>query len=262
MKPKNLQEHITASYTTLRIGMAALAITLPFLLWIVGHILADLPLQGSMSAYYHAGGGAVRDVFVGSLFAIGVFLMLYKGFTDFENWALNLAGGFLLVVAVVPMAWGCGDTCPRFSWHGTAAVIFFLSIAYVCIVRSSDTLGLMSDQARADYYRKAYKMMGWAMIASPAIAFALKLFLQPDPGKGSVIFFIEAVGVVVFGSYWLLKSFEIRETHAERDAVGGHLKISDYGIGDAFNAISIERVEHAKGPKHDDPSGGTHSDHE
>jgi hypothetical protein len=143
MKPKRLQAHITASYTTLRIGMAVLAIALPFLLWIAGHFLAALPLQGSMSAYYHAGGGAVRDVFVGSLFAIGVFLMLYKGFTDFENWALNLAGGFLLIVAVVPMAWGCGDACPKFSWHGTASVVFFLSIAYVCIFRSADTLGLM-----------------------------------------------------------------------------------------------------------------------
>jgi hypothetical protein len=104
MKPKHLQAHITASYTTLRIGMGVLAIVLPFLLWIAGHLLADLPLQGSMSAYYHAGGGAVRDGFVGALFAIGVFLMLYKGFTAFENWALNLAGGFLLIVALVPMA--------------------------------------------------------------------------------------------------------------------------------------------------------------
>jgi hypothetical protein len=85
MKPKHLQAHITASYTTLRIGMGVLAIVLPFLLWIAGHLLADLPLQGSMSAYYHAGGGAVRDGFVGALFAIGVFLMLYKGFTAFEN---------------------------------------------------------------------------------------------------------------------------------------------------------------------------------
>jgi len=252
MKPQNLQEHITASYTTLRIGMAALAITLPFLLWAVGHILADLSLQGSMSAYYHAGGGAVRDVFVGFLFAIGVFLMLYKGFTDFENWALNLAGGFLLIVAVVPMAWGCGDACPKFSWHGTASVVFFLSIAYVCIFRSSDTLGLMLDQEKAALYRKAYKFMGGAMIASPVIAFALKLFLQPDPGKGSLIFFIEAVGVVVFGAYWLLKSFEIRETHAERQAAEGNLTISAYSMADFFKPISVKRVDHTKGSDPDD----------
>jgi hypothetical protein len=252
MKPKSLQAHITASYTALRIGMAALAIALPFLLWVVGYILADLPLQGSMSAYYHAGDGAVRDVFVGFLFAIGFFLMLYKGFTDFENWALNLAGLFLLVVAVVPMAWGCAEACPKFSWHGTASVVFFLSIAYVCIFRSSDTLGLMPDPARAGIYRKAYKLMGWAMIASPGIAVTLELFLQPDPGKGSVIFLIEAVGVVVFGSYWLLKSFEIKETHAERRAIQGNLKTSTYRMTDIFNSISVECVDQAEGANPDD----------
>lgn len=243
MKPKSLQEHMTASYTTLRIGMAALAIALPFLLWIVGHILADLPLQGSMSAYYHAGGGAVRDVFVGILFAIGFFLMLYKGFTIFENWALNLAGFFLLIVAAVPMAWGCGDACPKFSWHGTAAVLFFLSIAYVCIFRSKDTLGLISDPARARLYEKAYKILGGLMIASPAIAFILKFVLQPDPRKGSVIFFIEATGVIIFGSYWLLKSKEIKETNAERHAVEGNLKISAYSATDIFNPIAVERIQ-------------------
>jgi hypothetical protein len=105
----------------------------------------------------------------------------------------------------------------------------------------------MSDQGRASLYRKTYIFMGGAMIASPAIAFALKLFLQPDPGKGSFIFYIEAVGVVIFGSYWLLKSFEIRETHAERKAVEGHLKISAYSMADFFKPITVKRVDHAKG---------------
>lgn len=259
MKPQNLQEHITASYTTLRIGMAALAIALPFLLWGLGHIFVDLPLQGSMSAYYHAG-GIVRDVFVGTLFAIGVFLMLYRGYTIFENWALNLAGFFLLIVAAVPMAWGCGNACPIFSWHGTAAVLFFLSIAYVCIFRSRDTLDLIPDPTKALRYKKAYAILGGLMITSPAIAFILKLVLQPDPRKASYIFYVEAAGVIIFGIYWFVKSGEIKE--AERDAVEGKLKISDYSIADAFNSVSIERVEHTKGSNHNDLSGDTHSDHE
>lgn len=242
MKPKVLQAHIIASYTTLRIGMAALAIALPVLLYIGGMIRADLPLQGSMSAYYHAGDGAMRDGFVGFLFAIGFFLMLYKGFTVFENWALNLAGGFLLIVAAVPMAWGCGQACPRFSVHGAAAILFFLSIAYVCIFRSSDTLGLIADPERAAMFKKVYKTMGWAMIASPAIALGLKLFLAPEPGKGAYIFFIEAVGVIVFGTYWLVKSIEIKETHAERYAVEGNLKITAYRMTDMFNPITVERI--------------------
>ena len=244
MKSKRLQEHITASYTTLRIGMAVLAIVLPVLLWLLGNILAKLPLQGSMSAYYHAG-GLVRDVFVGFLFAIGFFLILYKGFTGFENWALNLAGGLLLVVATAPMPWGCGDHCPKVTLHGTAAVLFFLCIAYVSIFRSSDTLGLMKDPRKAGIYKMAYRILGGFMIGSPAIALALKLFLQPDPGKGSYIFLIEAIGVVVFGLYWLLKSKEIWQTNAERRAAEGELKTAPYGIEHFFGTIPVRCAENA-----------------
>ena len=78
MKSKNLADHMIATYITIRIGMAVLGIALPFVLWIGGHLRSDLPLQQSMSAYYHAGGGAMRDEFVGLLFALRVLLYLYR----------------------------------------------------------------------------------------------------------------------------------------------------------------------------------------
>ena len=246
MQPDELQQHITATYTTLRIGIAVLAIALPVLLWIGGIVRADLPLQGSMSAYYHAGSGAMRDVFVGVLASVGFFLMLYKGFTVFENWALNLAGIFLLIVAAVPMPWECGIACPKITLHGTAAVLFFLSIAYVCIFRSGDTLDLILDADKVKWYKKIYTYLGLAMITSPAIAFAVKLILQPDPGKGSIVFFIEAVGVMVFGSYWIMKSIEIQETNAEKLALEGALEIPSYSATDMFKSIAVKRVGQVK----------------
>ena len=246
MQSDELQDHISATYTYLRIGIAGLAIALPFILWVGGIMRADLPLQGSMSAYYHAGGGVMRDVFVGVLAAVGFFLMLYKGFTVFENWALNLAGIFLLIVAAVPMPWGCGDACPKITLHGTAAVLFFLSIAYVCIFRSGDTLELISDEDKVSWYKRIYNLLGLIMIASPVIAVAVKLILQPDPGKGSIVFFIEAVGVIVFGSYWIIKSNEIKETNAEQLALRGALELPDYGATDMFKSISARRIGQVK----------------
>jgi hypothetical protein len=245
MEPNELQDHITDTYTYLRIGIAGLAIALPAVLYIGGLIRADLPLQGSMSAYYHAGGGVMRDVFVGVLAAVGVFLILYKGYTVFENWALNLAGIFLLIVAAVPMSWGCGDACPKMTLHGTAAVLFFFSIAYVCIFRSGDTLDLISDADKVRWYKKIYTVLGLVMIASPVIAVTVKLILQPDPGKGSIVFFIEAAGVVVFGFYWIVKSFEIRDTNAEQLALEGRLEMPPYGAKDIFTPIFIRRVGRA-----------------
>lgn len=87
----DLRKHITGTYLSLRLGMALIAIFFPIVLWL-GGVAEGQPLQESMSAYYFSGGGAMRDVFVGVLFAIGAFLYAYKGFNDLENIALNLQG--------------------------------------------------------------------------------------------------------------------------------------------------------------------------
>jgi hypothetical protein len=243
MEPNDLQKHISATYLTLRIGIAVLAIALPFVLWIGGHLRAALPLQESMSAYYHSGGGVMRDEFVGILFAVGAFLYLYKGFTTLENYALNFAGVFVVGVALVPMEWDCGDSCSRLSVHGTFAVLFFLCISYVCIFRASDTLGLMPDQTNVKHYKNAYKLLGLGMIASPAIAVLLTLILQPHSEARSTIFFVEAVGVLIFASYWILKSREIALSNSEQSAIEGTLTAPPYRAVDVFKQISLERVK-------------------
>ncbi len=243
MKVPSLQKHITATYINLRVGLALLAIALPFVLAVVGYLVFGLPLQGSMSAYYHAGEGAVRDVFVGVLIAVGAFLYLYKGFTAWENIALNFAGIFLVGVALVPMQWDCEPDCSKFSLHGTFAVLFFLTIAYVCIFRASDTLGLISDPAKASRYKRVYRWLGIGMIASPAIALVLTWVLQPGADDNFWVFFVEAVGVFVFGAYWIVKSYEIAETNAERRAVEGKLNTRQYLVADVFKEISVAEIK-------------------
>ena len=94
MREEDLQRHITRTYMTLRVGVAAMGLALPLLLW-VG---SEEP-QSSMSACYHTRMG---DVFVGLLFAIGACLYLYRGFSTRENIALNLAGILAFGVAVFP----------------------------------------------------------------------------------------------------------------------------------------------------------------
>jgi hypothetical protein len=62
--------------------------------------------QGSLSGYYYT---PVRNVFVGTLVAIGVGLIALKGNTDWEDTLLNLAGACAPVVAFVP--YGRAGTC-------------------------------------------------------------------------------------------------------------------------------------------------------
>ena len=85
-----LQRHMSGTYFSLRVGMGVLAAALPPLLWLGGRLGDGEPLRCSMSAYYYS--ATMRDTFVGTLVAVGVFLYLYKGFSRQENWALNLAG--------------------------------------------------------------------------------------------------------------------------------------------------------------------------
>lgn len=242
MKTTELKEHVLATYLSLRRGIAWVAIVFPVLLWVGGVLRADLPLQQSMSAYYHAGGGAMRDVFIGVLVAVGAALFLYRGFTKLENIALDLAGVFIVGVAMFPMEWECAGPCRAVSWHGVFAVLFFLCIAYVCIFRASDTLSLIKDADRARRFRRGYRLMGLAMIASPAVAVLLTLFLQPRSEARSTIFFVEAVGVLVFAVYWMVKSREIELSDADQSAVEAKLETPALGPTDAFKEAYVRRM--------------------
>jgi hypothetical protein len=202
-KADDILANISASYFMLRRGMALIAFAFPVLLWVGGG------LEGSLSAYYHADGGRLRDVFVGVLWAIGSFLALYRGYSTAEDRALNVAGLAAVAVSLAPMDW------PRHSvetatgaLHYAAAIGFFLAIAYVCLFRSGDTLALMRDEGRAARFRATYRVLGWLMALLPPAVWAIHRLL-PRPDEPIALFFVEAAGVYVFAAFWTVKSREI-----------------------------------------------------
>jgi len=245
--------------------LVVIALIFPWVLWIGGYISRDrLELQGSMSAYYHAnstsdrefaerasarreqrdrkevqldsGRGVMRNWFVGVLFGISALLAVYKGFRPAEDVALNLAGIFAVLVALFPMAW---DE-PGLPLHGIFAICFFLCIAYVCIFCASATLSLVKEDRRA-YYRRVYKWLGYAMVASPAIASVLTYVLG---FRSSFLFFAETCGVYAFAAYWLVKTLEIRETNADLRAASGELQLpAGTGPSDALREIPVAYAE-------------------
>lgn len=222
MKGDELQVHMFATYTTLRVGVAIISFAFPLLLWGGGKLLG-IQLPDSMSAYYHltVDGQSMRNWFVGILFAIGIILYLYKGYSPQENYALNAAGIFAIGIAIFPMEWGCGQECEKISMHGISAVMFFLSFAYVCIRCASDTLYLMKDEVREKRYRRIYWMIAAGLILSPLIALLLTVILG---GFKSYTFYAEAVGIWFFASYWLIKTRDISFTNSERDALSNKIE--------------------------------------
>src|SRR5712671_5197551 len=94
-----LNNSLVISYLALRKAVGIIGIALPFVL-AFGKILLDGPgIQSSVSAYYYTG---MRDVFVGSLCAIAVFLMSYRGYERKDDIAGDLACVFALGVALLP----------------------------------------------------------------------------------------------------------------------------------------------------------------
>jgi tetrahydromethanopterin S-methyltransferase subunit D len=225
-----LEPSESATYFTLRWGTALLGLALPLVLWI-GGLLGGQPLQGSISAYYYTG---MRDEFVGVLAAVGALLVVYRGYTRLEDVALDLAGAFLVGVALVPMGQGSG-----LSLHGAFAVLFFLCIAYVCLFRAGDTLELVSDPALRRRYRAIYRAVGALLVASPLAAIGLSFLLLPSAPWKSVVFLAEAAGVWVFAAYWIAKSAEVRGTGSEVLAMAGRLSTRRYGLADAFRPIAV-----------------------
>lgn len=90
------------SYLVMRAAIGFLGIALPIALflgdafWLKGTMEA----RGSLSAYYHSG---MRDVFVGALFATGVFLVTYRVVEHtLDNVLSIIAGVAVMGVALFP----------------------------------------------------------------------------------------------------------------------------------------------------------------
>jgi len=241
-----------ATYFTLRTWLMVLAFALPLVLWWGGAVFSDLSLQGSISAYYHAGDGALRDVFVGALVAVAALLIVYKGFSGFENWALNVGGGALIMVALIPDdgSTALSDSVP---WlHGSSAIAFFLCLGYVAFVRSGDTLGLMPDATQRRWFRWFYRGVAAGMLALVALA-ALVAWLA---GTSWVVFVIETGGVWAFATYWYLKTLEVRSSGADAMANRRLLRRGPYSLRDFFKVIPVEAMAEgqAEGVGAGDPS--------
>lgn len=236
-----LWKHFSDTYFSLRVGLASLGFAMPFVLYLYGKLGHGLDLQASMSAYFWAAGQdqcatfPVRTIFVGFLFAIGVFLFAYKGLTPLENTLLNFAAVCAALVAIFPERLSLGEAasdprvaqlfenCPAVkawaalpSWpvHYIAAVLLFVSLAVVvwfCAEKSLDYLPVDHDAAA---FRRAYRAIAVAMILFPAPGLAVAFLFGVPADK---VFFIEAAGILTFGVYWSVKSYELHLSCLESD---------------------------------------------
>ncbi len=90
MQSDDQHSSLTFSYLALRKAVGWIGILLPFVLMPGGYFIfkENITLK-NLSVCYHTG---MRDVFVGSLCAISLFLFFYKGYDKWDNRMGSLAG--------------------------------------------------------------------------------------------------------------------------------------------------------------------------
>jgi hypothetical protein len=203
------------SYLLMRLVIGVVGVALP-----VALLLGDLwfvdgrpSARGSLSAYYHSG---MRDVFVGSLCVIGLFLLTYMVFH--YNWdnVLSMAGGLAAVgVAMFPTDGGEVLT-PLQRELGESAVA---AVHYSCAAVFILALGAISwrfgtrERARPDRTQNQRRTWWLFHRVCAGLVFTAVLFIAVTQAAGvwdtHSILIGEAVAALAFGLSWFAKGAEL-----------------------------------------------------
>lgn len=226
------------SYTILHRIVGVIAILLAFVLRL-GIIFFNHKVPYSVSSYYYS---PMRNILVGSLCILGLFLIAYKGHDKLETAVTYIAGFAAIGVALFPTS----DPSFHQPWVGDFH-IFFATVAM-------SSLALMALQfthtkpltTRLDWGREI-RYMGWTLLfkydrdpgnkirglnklrrnriysscAWVILVGVILAFLQnfwPDSVKNVTqwLFWFEALAIVAFGFSWLVKGKTIFKDEAPR----------------------------------------------
>ena len=198
------------SYVFSRFCIGLLGVLLPPLLVFLEPALFDgqpFP-RGSLSAYYYSG---VRELFVGGLWAIGVFLFIYK-FLDFswESLLSSLAGVAAVLVAVFPTELPGSGVTPtpfqvKFGESTVTAIHYASAIAFIALL-----VPIVLFFARDEGRREHRRWQGFHTVSAAFILFgaALAAFAGITGGPDKGVLLGEWIAIWAFGAAWLAKGAE------------------------------------------------------
>lgn len=208
-------------YKALRTLLGVLGLSLPLVLYVGAAIIFRKDLQSSISSYYYTG---MRDVFVGMLWAIGLFLFTYKGYKpknppwDNDNLFGNIAGVGAVGTALFPTAPGrfASETAQIVGKvHYVFAGFLFITLAYFALVlftnthKDSKTGKNLSRKPKKVLRDWIFRVCGVTMFV--CIALVIIHALLPGEARSALegyhpIFWLESVMVISFGFSWLVKA--------------------------------------------------------
>ncbi len=200
----DMDQGLVLAYVTLRKFIGFLGAALPFLVYLGGLIVFQTGIQGSISDYYYT---PMRDVFVGTLCAIGVFLFAYEGYARADMIAAKFAGLFAVSTALFPTA-----PAPRGAVHFVFATLFFATLIYFSgflFTKTNTDLSQPPANSRKIQRNRAYRACAAIMFICIIVAGIYSLvpsFGASLPiGTYHPIFWLEAIADLAFGVSWAIK---------------------------------------------------------
>jgi hypothetical protein len=206
MQNSESDNSLVLSFLHLRKLVGILGIALPIVMILYALLLSPCGgIEQSISAYYHT---HMRNVFVGILCGVGVFMITYKGYEPKDTIASSLAGIFAICVAMFPTS--DESACEHNGLvngtigdvHILAALGLFGMFAYMSIKLFTLTSGNMTNKKKQR--NVLYRVCGWTVVAC-IVLITVHKFAGVFPASVRPVFWLETVALVAFGTSWLTK---------------------------------------------------------
>jgi hypothetical protein len=200
------------SFLTMRRLIGILGIALPIVVVLGGLMQKDPVIEGSISGYYYTN---MRDLFVGALCVVSLFLMSYKGYEKIDDVVAKMSGAFALGMVIFPTSMFSGkvvrvgvfliDDNVSLYIHLIFGALFFLSLSFNSIFlftrRHPGVMG-KAKRRRNVVYRSCGIVMVLAMLC---ITIYMIFFMNTNIAKMNPVLIFESIALMAFGVSWLVK---------------------------------------------------------
>jgi len=209
------------NYMSLRKAVGLLGSLLPFILLAVNPIAVKIVNSGcglvpdSVSGFYYT---PARNIFVGGLCALGLFLIAYVGYDCGDRLVTDAAGVFAVGVALFPTA-PSTESPPSVACQTVAAVstretfvgdVHFVSAALMFVFLAWMAIRFTNTN-KPSYSQKLLRNRIYRICAIVILACLVAAFITnflPDSVKAHFpwwLFLYEALAILAFGVSWFVK---------------------------------------------------------
>lgn len=201
---------LVVSYLGIRRAVGIVGLLLPVVLGPIGWFVFGIEIQDNMSSYYHT---PLRDVFVGAMSAIGIFLFCYRGYDWIESWTANFGCVSALGLALCPLD-ANSDPIHQSSILGYIHMLsggaFFLVLAFYSLYHFPTSQGDLKEVAPHEAQRNFVYRTSGCVILVTMLAMGIYLVILPTAWKVHLnqynfLFWMEWIGIWSFSAAWLTK---------------------------------------------------------